>query len=487
MLRSRAGTRGPASTSRRRFLGGVMGGLAWSGLVGPQLVGLHRAEGAGEPRPSAPDLVPRAKRAIYLFMAGGPPQMDLWDHKPTLAGKFDQELPPSVRGTQVLTGMTSGQARLPVAPSKYAFAQHGQSGQWVSSLLPFTAQSVDELAVIRSVHTDAINHEPAILLMNTGNMVPGKPSLGAWLSYGLGRINADLPAFIVLTSRYPRKANAQPISSRLWGSGFLSSEHAGVALRAGGEPVLFLADPPGIPRNLRRAMIDSVKQLDELAYRELGDDETRARIEQYEMAFRLQTSVPALTDFGDEPSSTFALYGPDARTPGTFAYNCLLARRMAERGVRFTQVYHRGWDVHEDMGAMLPLLCRDVDRACHALITDLKRRGLLDETLVIWGGEFGRTIYSQGSLEKHNYGRDHHARCFTMWMAGGGVRPGISYGGTDDYSYNIVRDPVHVRDLDATVLHLLGIDHERLSFRFQGLEQKLTGVVPAYVVKGLVS
>jgi hypothetical protein len=464
---------------RRQFLTGLGGALA---MLAP-----GRARAAPAPRPSPPDVTPRAKRAIYLFMAGGPPHLDLWDHKPALAGRFDQDLPASIRGNQVLTGMTSGQARLPVAPSQYRFAQHGQSGQWLSALLPWTARIVDELAVIRSVCSDAINHEPAILLMNTGNMVPGKPSLGSWLSYGLGRINQDLPGFIVLTSRYPAKANAQPISPRLWGSGFLSSEHAGVALRPGREPVLYLADPPGLPRELRRAMIDGVKRLNQLAHRRHGDDETLARIEQYEMAFRLQRSIPEVTRLADEPASTFALYGPEAKVPGTFAYNCLLARRLAERGVRFTQIYHRGWDLHEDLGLMLPPLCRDVDRGCYALVSDLKRRGLLDDTLVIWGGEFGRTVYSQGSLAQKSYGRDHHARCFTMWMAGGGVRSGIAHGQTDDYSYNVVRDPVHVRDLDATVLHLFGVDHERLSFRFQGLDQKLTGVMPAHVVKGLLA
>jgi hypothetical protein len=479
----------PLFQSRRRLLQGAGGLLGCAAMAGIEdaLLSSATARAVAGMRPSLPEVRPRAKRVIYLFMAGGPPQMDLWDYKPLLAKRFNEDLPPSVRGNQVLTGMTSGQARLPVAPSKYRFAQHGQSGQWLSSLFPWTAKTVDELAVIRSIKTDAINHEPAILLMNTGNMVAGKPSMGSWLSYGLGSMNEDLPAFIVLSSRYPRKANAQPISPRLWGSGFLSAEHAGVALRAGADPVLFLKDPAGMPRHLRRAMIDGIRTLNGLAHQTLGDEETNARTAQYEMAFRMQTSVPEATSLAGEPESTFSLYGPDAKIPGTFTRNCLLARRLAERGVRFIQIYHRGWDVHEDLGRMLPQLCHDVDRGCYALVSDLKRRGLLDDTLVIWGGEFGRTVYSQGTLTSNDYGRDHHARCFTMWMAGGGVRPGISFGQTDDYSYNITRDPVHVRDLDATILHLLGIDHQRLSFRFQGLDQKLTGVTPARVVEGLVA
>ena len=442
---------------------------------------------AGSTPSRLPDHAPKAKRAIYLFMSGAPPQMDLWDYKPGLQSLYDHDLPDSVRGSQALTGMTAGQARFPIAPSHWKFSQHGQDGRWVSDLLPWSARMVDELAVIRTVHTDAINHEPAILLMNTGNMVPGKPSLGAWLSYGLGSMNDNLPTFVVLNSKLIPKADNQPVSPRLWGSGFLSSEHAGVAFRSQGAPVLYLGDPPGLARSTRRAFIDGVNDINRLTLEQWGDPETQSRISQYEMAYRMQSSVPELTDLSDEPASTWALYGDEARESGTFANNCLIARRMAERGVRFTQIYQRGWDVHANAVGMLPPLCRATDRAAYALVTDLKRRGMLDDTLVIWGGEFGRTVYSQGGLSKDNYGRDHHPRCFTMWMAGGGARAGVAYGETDDFCYNIVKDPVHVRDFNATVLHLLGLDHQQLTFRFQGLDQKLTGVIPATVVSGLLA
>jgi hypothetical protein len=413
--------------------------------------------------------------------------MDLWDYKPDLASLFDKDLPDSVRGNQALTGMTSGQARFPIAPSHWNFARQGKSGRWVSELLPWTGKLVDEFAIVHSLTTDAINHEPAILLMNTGNMVPGKPSLGAWLSYGLGSMNENLPTFVVLNSQLIPGTDLQPISPKLWSSGFLSNEYAGVAFRSQGAPVLYLDDPDGMTRETRRTLIDSVNAINQMTYEEVGDPDTHARINQYEMAFRMQTSVPELTDFRDEPASTWELYGETAKQVGTFAYNCLLARRMAERGVRFTQIYQRGWDVHSNVVGNLPKLCASTDRGSYALVTDLKRRGLLDDTLVVWGGEFGRTVYSQGGLSKENYGRDHHPRCFTMWLAGGGSKPGIVYGQTDGFCYNIVRDPVHVRDFNATLLHLLGIDHEKLTFKFQGLEQKLTGVIPAKVVTGLLS
>jgi hypothetical protein len=472
--------------SRREFIGQVGGVLSWASLAA--LAGGAIAAGpAGAQTPGLPNFAPRAKRAISLFMSGAPPQMDLLDYKPKLAAYFDTDLPDSVRGSQVLTGMTAGQSRFPIAPSYWKFAQYGASGRWVSDLLPWTSRMIDELTLIHTVNTDAINHEPAILLMNTGSMVPGKPSLGAWLSFGLGNMNENLPAFVVLNSRLIPGADNQPIAPRLWGSGFLSSEHAGVAFRSQGDPVLYLNDPAGMSHETRRSLVNGINAVNQLTYEEIGDPETHARIKQYEMAFRMQTSVPDLTSTSNEPQSTWDLYGEEAKVPGTFAYNCLLARRMAERGVRFTQIYQRGWDVHKNVVGNLPKLCVATDRGCYALVTDLRRRGLLDDTLVIWGGEFGRTVYSQGGLTKDNYGRDHHPRCFTMWMAGGGANPGIAHGQTDDFSYNIVEDPVHVRDFNATVLHLLGIDHEKLTYRFQGLDQKLTGVVPARVVTELLA
>jgi hypothetical protein len=431
--------------------------------------------------------VPKAKRCIHLFMSGAPPQMDLWDYKPGLADLYDKDLPDSVRGSQRLTGMTAGQARFPVAPTHWKFEQYGQSGRRVSDLLPYTAKMVDDIAVIYSLNTDAINHEPANLLMNTGNMVPGKPCLGSWLAYGLGSMNENLPTFVVLNSTTIKGTNMQPISPKLWSSGFLSNEYSGVVFRAEGPPVLYLENPEGMTSKTRRTMVDSVRAINQMTYEEVGDPETHTRIEEYEMAFRMQTSVPELTDMSKEPASTWELYGEEAKKPGTFAHNCLLARRMAERGVRFTQIYQRGWDVHDNAVGNLPKLCGATDQASYALITDLKRRGMLDDTLVIWGGEFGRTIYSQGGLSKTNYGRDHHPRCFSVWMAGGGAKPGISHGQTDDYCYNIVKDPVHVRDFNATLLRLLGIDHERLTFKFQGLEQKLTGVIEAKVVPELIA
>jgi len=487
-----------ALENRRRFLGRagkVLGWAAMASLLGDRgMSGDARA--ADKPNgyglPSSDDLklphfAPKAKRAIYLFMSGAPPQIDLWDYKPNLAALFDKDLPDSVRGGQQLTGMTAGQARFPIAPSHWAFKRYGKTGTWVSDLLPNTARLVDDLTIIKTLNTDAINHEPAIMLINTGNMNPGKPCLGSWLSYGLGSMNDNLPTFMVLQTKVNPKENNQPLSSRLWSSGFLSSQYAGVGLRSGGDPVLYLTDPNGVDREVRRKMLDAVEQINRQTYEELGDPETNARIAQYEMAYRMQTSVPELADLSKEPKSTWDLYGPDAKEPGTFAYNCLMARRMAERGVRLTQVYKRGWDVHGNVTGVLPILCQETDRGCYALVTDLKQRGLLDDTLVIWGGEFGRTVYSQGGLTMENYGRDHHPRCFTVWMTGGGVRTGITYGETDEYSYNVAKDPVTVRDFNATVLHCLGIDHNKLTYKSQGLDQKLTGPVPANVVPGLLA
>jgi len=469
--------------TRRQFLTRGGKALAWAGLAG--LIGREAISSAHAASTFSPHFAPKAKRAIYLFMAGAPSQFETWDPKPGLAGMYDKDLPESVRGGQVLTGMTANQTRFPIAPSAFDFKQVGKAGHWVSELLPHTAKVADELAVIRSLHTDAINHEPAILLMNSGNMVGGRPSIGSWISYGLGSMNDDLPAFVVLTSKLTVFQNVQALSSRLWSAGFMSPKHAGVALRSGGDPVIHLSNPNGVPEKIRRQMIDGVADLNRQLHDRIGDPETNARIAQYEMAFRLQTSVPELTDLSNEPESTWLMYGPKAREEGTFAYNCLMARRLAERGVRFTQVFHRGWDTHGDLPNRMRTLCDDVDQPSAALIADLKQRGLLDDTLVVWGGEFGRTVYSQGRLQPDNYGRDHHPRCFSMWMAGGGVKPGMVYGETDDFSYNIVKDPMHIRDLNATILHLLGMDHTRLTYRFQGLDQRLTGVEPAHVVHDL--
>ena len=418
---------------------------------------------------------PKAKRIIYLFMHGGPSQLDLLDYKPGLRKLHGQELPPSVRGEQRLTGMTSGQKTLPITSSIFDFKRHGESGAWVTELLPHTRTIVDDLCIIRSLHTEAINHDPAVTYLQTGHQQPGRPSFGAWLSYGLGTEERSLPAFVVLLSHGSAARPADPLYARLWGSGFLPSNHQGVALRSSGDPVLYLSNPPGIDSQSRRDQLDVIAALNRKQLAEQHDPEIRTRIEQYEMAFRMQSSVPELTELRDESASTIEAYGPESLQPGTFAANCLLARRMAERGIRFIQLYHRGWDQHYNLPSDLRLQCRDVDQPAAALIRDLKQRGLLDETLVIWGGEFGRTTYSQGKLQPTNYGRDHHGRCFTMWVAGGGIKPGV-YGKTDDFCYNIVQDPVHVHDLNATLLHLLGIDHARLTFRFQGRDYRLTDV-----------
>ena len=418
----------------------------------------------------------QAKRIIYLFMHGGPSQLDLFDYKPGLRQRHGEELPDSVRGNQRLTGMTSGQKSFPVTASLFSFAQHGESGAWISSLLPETAKIVDDLCIVHSMYTEAINHDPAVTLLQTGHQQPGRPSFGAWASYGLGSENSNLPAFVVLLSRGSAARPADPLYARLWGSGFLPSNHQGVAFRTGGDPVLYLSNAPGIDVATRRDQLDVLAAMNSKQAATQRDPEIDTRISQYEMAFRMQSSVPDLIDLHDESESTFEAYGAEAREPGTFARHCLLARRMAERGVRFIQLYHRGWDQHYNLPSDLRLQCRDVDRPAAALMRDLKQRGLLDETLVVWGGEFGRTTYSQGTPEPTNYGRDHHGRCFTMWLAGGGIRPGIVHGQTDDFCYNIVRDPIHVHDLNATLLRQLGLDHTRLTYRSQGRDFRLTDV-----------
>jgi hypothetical protein len=456
----------------------LLHGAAW-GLGAAAMTDLLHADGL---RPldagalGTPHLAPRAKRVIWLFMSGAPSQIDMWDHKPKLREMYDQDIPDSVVNGQRFTTMTSGQTRFPIAPSIFDFAKHGECGMEVSELLPHTAKIVDELCLLRSVHTSSINHDPGITFIQTGSEQPGRPSMGAWLSYGLGSSNRDLPTFVVLHSSWSAKRDAQALYSRLWGSGWLPSEHQGVGLRSVGDPVLYLSDPPGVSAAERRRMLDGLAALNARRQEELGDPEIGTRIAQYEMAHRMQTSVPELVDLASEPESVLDLYGPDVKQPGTFAHNCLMARRLAERDVRFTQVFIRGWDQHGNLPADIRLQCKDVDQACAGLITDLKQRGMLEDTLVVWGGEFGRTAYCQGQLSPENYGRDHHPRCFSTWLAGGGVRPGTVYGTTDDFSYNIVDKPVHIHDLNATILHLLGIDHERLTYRFQGRDFRLTDV-----------
>jgi hypothetical protein len=470
--------------TRRYFFRAGSHAVGWAALA--SLLGRETASGAESTTALLPHFPATAKQVIYLHMVGGPSQIDLYDYKPVMKEWFDKDLPETVRMGQRLTTMTSGQARFPIAPSKYKFQQHGQCGMWVSELLPWTAKMVDDMCFIRSMNTDAINHEPAITLMQTGNQVTGRPCLGAWTSYGLGSLNQNLPTFVVLVAKPTNQEQVQAISARLWSAGYLSGEHAGVSFRTSGDPILFINNPPGVTDDVRRKTLDALKDLNEITSHEIGDPETQTRIQQYEMAYRMQTSVPELIDLGREPESTFKLYGESARKPGSFGNTVLLARRLVERGVRFVQIYHNNWDTHGNVSGRLPDQCRDVDQPCFGLIQDLKSRGMLDSTLVVWGGEFGRTIYSQGGLSKDNYGRDHHPRCFTMWMAGGGTRPGTIYGETDDFSYNIIKDPVHVRDFHATVLQLLGFDHKRFSFRYQGLDQRLTGVEEARVVQELI-
>jgi hypothetical protein len=470
--------------TRRHFFGRA--GLGLGGAALASLLPAPTAQASGG-LPGLPHFAPKAKRAIYLFMAGAPCQMDLLDYKPGMADMFDKDLPDSIRKGQRLTTMTSGQKRFPIAPSKFKFEQHGESGAWVSELLPHTAKMVDDLAIVRTVHTEAINHDPAITYICTGHQLPGRASLGAWLSYGLGSLNDDLPSFVVMTPSWTGRKEAQAIYNRLWGAGFLPSRHQGVALRSQGDPVLFLSNPPGVDEGVRRRMLDRLARFNQRTFDTFADPETQTRIQQYEMAFRMQSSVPDLIDISQEPQDILDIYGPEVTKPGTFAASCLLARRMAERDVRFVQIFHRGWDQHGNVAGDLPNQTRDVDQPSWALIQDLKQRGLLDDTLVVWGGEFGRTIYCQGKLTKENYGRDHHPRCFSIWMAGGGIKPGVVYGETDDFSYNIQKDPVHIHDMNATILHCLGIDHRRLSFKFQGLDMRLTGVEQHGPVQGLLA
>jgi hypothetical protein len=475
-----------ALTRRHFFQAGAIGlGTAALASLMPERLLADEPQPAGG-LPGLPHFPPKARRAIYLFMNGGPSQMDLFDYKPRMGDWFDRDLPESIRRGQRLTTMTSGQTRFPIAPSKFRFARHGTSGAWVSELLPWTARVIDELCVIKSVHTEAINHDPAVTYICTGSQIPGRASLGAWLSYGLGSANQNLPAFVVMTPSWTR-GNDQALYQRLWGSGFLPGRHAGVSLRSQGDPVLFLPNPPGVDVRTRRRMLDALGQLNRHRHEQLGDPETQARIAQYEMAFRMQASVPELIDLSGEPRRVRDLYGPEVNRAGSFAASCLLARRLAERGVRFIQIFHRGWDQHGNVAGDLPLQCRDVDQACCGLITDLKQRGMLEDTLVVWGGEFGRTIYCQGALTRQNYGRDHHPRCFTVWMAGGGTRRGVVYGETDEFSYNIVENPVHIHDLNATILHCLGIDHRRLTYRVQGLDMRLTGVEEHGPVVGVLA
>ena len=464
---------------RRDILAGAgisLGAAALASLLGPTSAAAETAETNASIRqgglPGLPHFAPRARHVIYLCQSGGPSQLDLYDYKPQLADKQGSELPAEIRRGQRLTSMTAAQASFPVVPSIFRFQQHGQSGTWLSELLPHTAGIVDELCILKAVHTEAINHDPAITFMQTGAQLAGRPSLGAWLAYGLGTENENLPAFVVAISGN----KDQPLYDRLWGNGFLPAEHQGVKFRSQGDPVLYLTNPPGIDSQLRRGMLDDVATLNQMALDRKGDAEIATRIAQYELAFRMQTSVPALTDTRDEPASTFDLYGETAKKPGTFAANCLLARRLVERGVRFVQLYHRGWDQHDFLPRDIRRQCLDTDQPAAALVADLKQRGLLDETLIIWAGEFGRTVYCQGRLTERNYGRDHHPRCFSIWLAGGGIRPGMTFGETDDFSYNIVRDGVHVHDLNATLLHCLGIDHERLTYKFQGRRFRLTDV-----------
>jgi hypothetical protein len=470
---------------RRNFLNRTamgLGSIALQQLLSP----FYASAGTLEERIQAalPKIAPKAKKVVFLFMAGGPSQLETFDYKPALQHLYGTQLPESVRNGQRLTGMSANQSSLPVVPSLYKFAQHGKSQTWVSELLPYTSQVVDELCVIKSMYTEQINHDPAITFFQTGHQLPGRPSIGSWISYGLGSENKNLPAFIVLVSKDASKD--QPLYARLWGNGFLPSEHQGVQFRSGKDPVLFLKNPEGYDGKDREEMLLSLKKLNELQNEPWADPEVMARIAQYEMAFRMQTSVPEIMDVSKEPKEVFELYGPDSKDSGTYAANCLLARKLLEKDVRFVQLYHQGWDHHGALPKSMEDQCKQIDRPTAALLTDLKRRGMLDDTLVIWGGEFGRTVYSQGKISADNYGRDHHPRCFTMWMAGAGVKKGFSYGSTDDFSYNVIKDPMHVHDFQATLLHLMGIDHEQLTFKLQGRRFRLTDV-HGNVVKDILS
>ena len=465
--------------TRRKFLlnsGMGLGAAAFSSLVARTVSG-HEL---------GPHFAPKAKRVVFLFMAGAPSQVDLFDYKPELQTQFKKELPESVRRGQRVTAMTKSSTKL-VAPSKFKFAQQGKSGVWMSELLPHLSSHADKLCFVHSMNTDAINHDPGKTSFCTGSEIPGNPSMGAWLSYGLGSINKDLPNYVVMPSAFwSGKVNVQALYARLWGSGFLPSEHQGTSFQTTGDPVLFLSNPVGVDQAVRRRTLDALKQLNEKHFAEIGDPEIETTIAQQEMAFRMQSSVPELADISEESAETLEMYGPDVQKPGSYARNCLLARRMLERDVRFVQLFHRGWDHHSKLPVHLQGQCRDVDQPTAALLADLEQRGLLDDTLVVFSGEFGRTVYCQGNLTHENYGRDHHPRCFTAWLAGGGIKGGMHYGKTDEFSYNVVENPVHVRDLHATMLHLLGIDHEKLIFPYQGLDQKLTGVEHARVVREIL-
>ena len=471
--------------TRRSFFGlnstGV-GVAALAGLLGRDMRAATASPAAQGGLPGLPHFPPTAKRVIYLFQSGGPSQMELFDYKPRLKEFQDTDLPPSIRAGQRLTEMSALQASFPVVPSKFEFAQHGESGAWVSELLPRTAAIADQLTFLKSVNTEEINHDPAVTMAQTGFRLGGRPGIGAWVAYGIGSETQNLPAFCVLISN---SGGGQPLYDRLWGNGFLPSRYQGVKFRSTGDPVLYLSNPKGFTMDNRRQFLDAMGELNRQTSEEFGDPETSARVSQYEMAFRMQSSVPELIDISKEPAHTFELYGEDAKKPGSFAANCLLARRLAERGVRFIQLYHRDWDHHAKLPEGLPKRCKDVDQASAGLIQDLKQCGMLDDTLVVWGGEFGRTVYCQGRLTKTEYGRDHHGRCFTVWMAGGGTRPGVTVGETDDYCYNITKDPVHIHDLQATILHCLGIDHKRLTYKFQGREFRLTDVGGNVVRKAL--
>ena len=472
--------------TRRHFLsrsGQLLGAMGLASLLGRPASALAANPATGQGVLGAPHHSAKSKRVIQLFMAGGPPHMDMFDFKPGLKDWNGKDLPPSAFPADFRpSGMTSAQSRYIVTASPWGAKQYGKCGAWVSDLLPWTAKCVDDIAFIHSMFTDAINHEPAILLMNTCAMFPGRPALGAWVSYGLGSMNANLPSFVVLNSNVINGTNTQTVTPKLWTSSFLPTECGGVPLRTGKDPVLYLRDPEGMTRAMREAMVKGVSSLNEETYKSVGDPETHARIKQYEMAFQMQMSVPELSDFSNEPQSTWDLYGPEAKTPGSFAYNCLMARRLAERGVRYTQVYQRGWDVHGGLNAHLPLLCAATDRPAYALISDLKRRGLFDDTLVVWGGEFGRTIYSQGGN-----GRDHHAKCFTMWLAGGGIKGGVAHGKTDDFAFSTIENPAHVRDLTATICKVMGIDANRLTKRVMGVDLKPFGVEPAKVIESILA
>jgi hypothetical protein len=460
--------------TRRTFLQRAAGGIGLAALG--SLLG-QRAEAAATPGlPEFPNFAPKAKRIIYLFQSGAPSQMDLFDPKPQMEARRGEDLPASIRKGQRLTTMTSNQSKFPVAPSIFQFAQHGESGAWFSELMPHMAGLADEWAIIRSLHTEAINHDPAITFMQTGSQLAGRPSIGSWMAYGLGSSNADLPAYVVLTSFGSGRKDDQPLYDRLWSAGFLPAKHQGVKFRNAGDPVLYLSNPPGMDRAMRRETLDELATLNQRRHDALGDPEIQTRIAQYEMAFRMQASVPDLTDLSKEPQSVLDSYGPDIKRPGSYAANCLLARRLAERDVRFIQLFHMGWDHHGGLPGAIRGQCRDTDQPTAALIRDLKARGLLDDTLIVWGGEFGRTIYSQGALTAKNYGRDHHPRCFTVLMAGAGVKKGITFGATDDFCYNITENPVHVHDLNATILHLMGVQHTKLIYRYQGRDFRLTDI-----------